>query len=91
MLPARGLADDLRSRVGELQAREAETHLEHLAIARKTVTVLADQLRADLRIGGWHDENQLEDFLTHLGEGGATAVLFRRTVCGTHLAYTGAS
>lgn len=45
---ARGLADDLRTRIGELQARlrEAETHLEHLAITRRTVTGLADRLPA---------------------------------------------
>jgi hypothetical protein len=30
-------------------------------------------------------EDQLEHFLTHLGDG-ATAMLFRCTVCGTHLA-----
>ncbi|MFG2622554.1 hypothetical protein ACGFXC_33565 [Streptomyces sp. NPDC048507] len=45
---ARGLADDLRTRIGELHARlrEAETHLEHLAITRRTVTGLADRLPA---------------------------------------------
>ncbi|MER7512134.1 hypothetical protein ABTX82_27815 [Streptomyces lavendulae] len=45
---ARGLADDLRTRISELQARlrEAETHLEHLAITRKTVTGLADRIPA---------------------------------------------
>ncbi len=45
---ARGLADDLRTRIGELQSRlrEAETHLEHLAITRRTVTGLADRLPA---------------------------------------------
>ncbi|MFE9792813.1 hypothetical protein ACFYRL_13900 [Streptomyces goshikiensis] len=45
---ARGLSDDLRTRISELQARlrEAETHLEHLAITRKTVTGLADRLQA---------------------------------------------
>ncbi|MEU7649973.1 hypothetical protein [Streptomyces huasconensis] len=45
---ARGLADDLRTRISELQARlrEAETHLEHLAITRKTVTGLADRCPA---------------------------------------------
>lgn len=37
-----------------------------------------------------HDENQLESFLTHLGES-ATAMLFRCTACGTHLACTDAS
>ncbi|MFE7095876.1 hypothetical protein [Streptomyces erythrochromogenes] len=43
---ARALADDLRTRIGELQARlrEAEIHREHLAITRKTVTALADRL-----------------------------------------------
>ncbi|WP_369776420.1 hypothetical protein [Streptomyces sp. R33] len=43
---ARGLADDLRGQIAELQnrLREAETHLEHLAITRKTVTALADRL-----------------------------------------------
>lgn len=49
-----------------------------------------DQLRTDLRLGGWHDENDLERFLTHLGDD-ATAMLFRCTVCGTHLAYVDAS
>lgn len=43
---ARALADDLRTGIDELQARlrEAETHLEHLAITRKTITALADRL-----------------------------------------------
>ncbi|MEV4997211.1 hypothetical protein [Streptomyces niveus] len=43
---ARALADDLRTQITELQGRlrEAETHLEHLAITRKTVTVLVDRL-----------------------------------------------
>lgn len=47
---ARALADDLRTQLGELQARlrEAETHLEHLAITWKTVTGLADRLPAVL-------------------------------------------
>ncbi|MGW7281584.1 hypothetical protein ACWGIV_25440 [Streptomyces sp. NPDC054844] len=45
---ARALADDLRTQTAELQSRlrEAETHLEHLAITRKTVTALADRLPA---------------------------------------------
>ncbi len=44
----RALAGDLRTQTEELQARlrEAETHLEHLAITRKTVTALADRLPA---------------------------------------------
>lgn len=43
---ARALADDLGTQIEELhsQLREAETHLEHLAITRKTVTALADRL-----------------------------------------------
>ncbi|WNF31077.1 hypothetical protein RI138_31975 [Streptomyces sp. C11-1] len=45
---ARALADDLRTQIAELQSRlrEAGTHLEHLAITRKTVTALADRLPA---------------------------------------------
>ncbi|MFI8423702.1 hypothetical protein [Streptomyces sp. NPDC085479] len=45
---ARALADDLRTQIEELHGRlrEAETHLEHLAITRKTVTALADRLPA---------------------------------------------
>ncbi|MFF7788082.1 hypothetical protein [Streptomyces sp. NPDC007991] len=39
-----------------------------------------------MRLDGWHDENQLEHFLTHLVNG-ATAVFFRCAVCGAHLAY----
>jgi hypothetical protein len=43
---ARTLADDLRTQITELQARlrEAETHLEHLTITRKTVTALTERL-----------------------------------------------
>ena len=45
---ARAQADDLRRQIEGLQTRlrEAETHLEHLAITRKTVTSLADRLPA---------------------------------------------
>lgn len=45
---AQALADDLRTQIEELQGRlrEAETHLEHLAITRKTITALADRLPA---------------------------------------------
>ena len=47
---ARALADDLRAQINDLQTRlrEAETHLEHLAITRKTVTGLADRFPASL-------------------------------------------
>ncbi|MFF3060367.1 hypothetical protein [Streptomyces sp. NPDC057909] len=43
---ARALAVDLRTQITELQARlrEAEPHLEHLAITRKTVTALSERL-----------------------------------------------
>ncbi|MGP3947907.1 hypothetical protein [Streptomyces sp. 7N604] len=43
---ARTLADELRTQITELQARlrEAKTHLDHLAITRKTVTALAERL-----------------------------------------------
>ncbi|MBC9728217.1 hypothetical protein [Streptomyces sp. TRM68367] len=45
---ARALADDLRAQIHDLQTRlrEAETHLEHLAITRTTVTGLTDRLPA---------------------------------------------
>jgi hypothetical protein len=45
---ARALADDLRTQITELQARlrEAETHLEHLAVTRKTATALSERLPA---------------------------------------------
>ncbi|MGI5518884.1 hypothetical protein [Streptomyces sp. CA-106131] len=47
---ARALADDLRAQIDALRTRlrEAETHLEHLTITRKTVTGLADRLPASL-------------------------------------------
>lgn len=51
-----------------------------------------EQLRQDLRLdGGWRDERRLEAFLIHLGNGGASAMLFRCLHCGHHLAYTDAS
>lgn len=45
---ARALAHELRTQIDELQGRlrEAETHLDHLAITRKTVAALADRLPA---------------------------------------------
>ncbi len=49
-----------------------------------------DQLRADLRLDGHRDESRLERLLARLGEG-MTAMLFRCTVCGAHLAYADAS
>ncbi|MEU3561834.1 hypothetical protein [Kitasatospora sp. NPDC006786] len=57
---AQALVDDLRTRFGELQNRllKATTRLEHLAITRKTVTVLADRLptRTIGRIADWVTE-----------------------------------
>ncbi|MCI4040944.1 hypothetical protein [Streptomyces sp. TRM75563] len=52
----RAMADDLRAQIGELQARlrEAETHLEHHSITRKTVTDLAGRAaRARWTLGYW--------------------------------------
>jgi uncharacterized protein CbrC (UPF0167 family) len=46
-----------------------------------------DQLRTDLRLGGWRDADRLEAFLRSLGDG-ASAMLFQCTICGSYLAYT---
>jgi uncharacterized protein CbrC (UPF0167 family) len=70
---------DAAAFIGEVGYTELAAHPEAL-----------DQLRVDLRMGGWHEASTLEHFLTHLGEG-ASAMLFRCTVCGTHLAYADAS
>ncbi|WP_371749783.1 CbrC family protein [Streptomyces sp. NBC_01283] len=70
---------DAAAFIGEVGYTELATHPEAL-----------EQLRLDLRMSGWHDAAQLERFLTHLGEA-ATVMLFRCTVCATHLAYTDAS
>ncbi|MGG8410463.1 CbrC family protein [Streptomyces sp. 12297] len=70
---------DAAAFLGEVGYTELAAHPEAL-----------DQLRLDLRMDGWHDASQLEYFLTHLGEG-ASAMLFRCTVCGNHLAYADAS
>ncbi|WP_107063728.1 CbrC family protein [Streptomyces sp. NRRL B-24720] len=71
--------NDAAAFIGEVGYTELAAHPEAL-----------DQLRLDLRMGGWHDASQLENFLTHLGQG-ASAMLFRCTVCGTRLAYADAS
>ncbi|MBZ2408973.1 CbrC family protein [Streptomyces sp. L06] len=72
--------EDAAAFLGEAGYREPARHPEALA-----------ELRSTLRLDGWHDENQLEHFLTHLGQGSATAMLFRRTVCAIELAYVDAS
>ncbi|CAM5230206.1 UPF0167 protein [Streptomyces spiroverticillatus] len=71
--------NDAAAFIGEVGYAELATHPEAL-----------DQLRLDLRMGGWHDASRLENFLTHLGQE-ANAMLFRCTVCDTHLAYADAS
>ncbi|MEU7644732.1 CbrC family protein [Streptomyces huasconensis] len=70
---------DAAAFLGEVGHTELAAHPEAL-----------EGLRLDLRMSGWHDEAQLDSFLTCLGEA-ATALLFRCTVCGTHLAYGDAS
>ncbi|MER7896468.1 CbrC family protein [Streptomyces sp. NPDC096046] len=70
---------DAAAFVGEVGYAELAAHPEAL-----------DRLRTDMRLDGRHDESRLEHFLTGLGEG-ATAMLFRCTGCGVHLAYTDAS
>ncbi|MEU6093067.1 hypothetical protein ABZ865_41210 [Streptomyces sp. NPDC047085] len=44
----RAMADELHAQIDNLQTRlrEAQTHMEHLAITRKTITGLADRLPA---------------------------------------------
>jgi uncharacterized protein len=70
---------DAAAFIGQVGHTELAAHPEAL-----------DQLRTDLRRDGWHDADQLERFLTNLGNG-ATAMLFRCTICGAHLAYADAS
>ncbi|MEV5610529.1 CbrC family protein [Streptomyces sp. NPDC052225] len=70
---------DAAAFIGEVGYAELARHPEAL-----------EQLRFDLRMGGWHDAASLEAFLTHLGDA-ATAMLFRCAVCGTHLAYADSS
>ncbi|MGW2035234.1 CbrC family protein [Streptomyces sp. NPDC001811] len=60
---------------GEVGYNELAAHPEAL-----------DQLRTDLRLGGWRDADQLEEFLHSLG-GDASAMLFQCTICGGYLAY----
>ncbi|WTE75332.1 CbrC family protein [Streptomyces sp. NBC_01615] len=67
------------SLVGEVGYSELAAHPEAL-----------DQLRNEMRLDGWHDTQQLEQFLTRLGQA-ASAMLFECTICGTHLAYPDAS
>ncbi|MGW1591375.1 CbrC family protein [Streptomyces sp. NPDC002386] len=70
---------DAAAFIGEVGYTELTAHPEAL-----------DQLRTKMRLAGWHDAQHLDQFLQGLGHG-ATAMLFKCTVCGTHLAYTDAS
>ncbi|WP_329167395.1 MULTISPECIES: hypothetical protein [unclassified Streptomyces] len=78
---ARTLADDLRTQIEELQSRlrEAETHLEHLAITRKTVTALADRLPAQTSTADRPEHPDYPRILTVFNE--ATRPLRAREVC----------
>ncbi|UNR58307.1 CbrC family protein [Streptomyces sp. A10(2020)] len=71
---------DAAAFLGEADYPQLARHPEALAALRST-----------LRLDGRHDENQLEHFLTHLGQGSTIALLFRCTVCATELAYADAS
>ncbi|MET8674991.1 CbrC family protein [Streptomyces albidoflavus] len=71
---------DAAAFLGEADYPELARHPEALA-----------GLRSTPRLDGRHDENQPERFLTHLGQGSATALLSRCTVCATELAYADAS
>ncbi|MCY0955336.1 hypothetical protein [Streptomyces sp. H27-S2] len=78
---AQAMADELRTQIGELQARlrEAETHLEHLAITRKTVTALADRLPAQAHSPGLPEHPDYPRILAVFNE--ATGPLRARDVC----------
>ncbi|WP_328929957.1 hypothetical protein OG429_38885 [Streptomyces sp. NBC_00190] len=78
---ARALADDLRTQTAALQARlrEAETHLEHLAITRKTVTALADRIPVQAGSTGLPEHTDYPRILAVFNE--AAGPLRARDVC----------
>ncbi|MFA7766713.1 hypothetical protein [Streptomyces sp. NRRL S-448] len=78
---ARAMADDLRTQIDELQVRlrEAETHLEHLAITRKTVTTLADRIPAQANSPDLPEHPDYPRILALFNE--ATGPLRARDVC----------
>ncbi|MFG2858420.1 hypothetical protein ACGFZ9_49130 [Streptomyces mirabilis] len=78
---ARSLTDDLRTRIEELQARlrEAETHVEHLAITRKTVTALADRIPTQAASPDLPEHPDYPHILAVFNE--ATGPLRARDVC----------
>ncbi|MFJ3532236.1 MULTISPECIES: hypothetical protein [unclassified Streptomyces] len=78
---ARTLTDDLRTQAEELQARlrEAETHVEHLAITRKTVTALADRIPTQVTVPDLPEHPDYLRILAVFNE--ATNPLRARDVC----------
>ncbi|MFF1341919.1 hypothetical protein ACFVYT_29160 [Streptomyces sp. NPDC058290] len=80
---AQALTDDLGTRIEELQARlrEAETHLEHLAITRKTIIALADRIPAQADSPDLPEHPDYPRILTVFNE--ATGPLRTRDVCQT--------
>lgn len=78
---AQALTDDLRTQITELQdrLREAETHLEHLLITRKTITALTDRLPAQADSSGLPDHPDYPRILAVFNE--ASGPLRARDVC----------
>ncbi|WRZ92348.1 hypothetical protein OHB54_26770 [Streptomyces sp. NBC_01007] len=78
---ARTLTDELRTQAAELQARlrEAETHLEHLAITRKTVTALADRIPTQVTVPDLPEHPDYPRILAVFNE--ATGPLRARDIC----------
>ncbi|MER8016521.1 hypothetical protein ACIQ7S_25670 [Streptomyces griseoluteus] len=78
---ARALAGDLRAQIDDLQTRlrEAETHLEHLAITRKTITGLADRLPVQTSSPDLPEHPDYPRILAVFNE--ATSPLRARDVC----------
>ncbi|GGV96024.1 hypothetical protein GCM10015535_64810 [Streptomyces gelaticus] len=78
---ARTLADELRTQIDELKGRlrEAETHLEHLAITRKTITALADRFPVQSASPDLPEHPDYPRILTVFNE--ATGPLRARDVC----------
>lgn len=78
---ARVMADDLRRQIDELQdrLRQAETHLEHLAITRKTVAALTDRLPAQTTAPDLPEHPDYPRALTIFN--GTTSALRSRDIC----------
>ncbi|WP_049567682.1 hypothetical protein [Streptomyces sp. SBT349] len=78
---ARALADDVRTQIAALHGRlrQAETHLEHLAITRKTITALVDRLPARTSAPDLPEHPDYPRILAVFNE--ATGPLRARDVC----------